>query len=290
MRAHLIGVALTVASVVFPTLCSAETIRVQAGKPREISFELVSGYMIVAEGSIGNLNHLKFVLDTGTTRTFIDLRLAKQLALPLESKVVLRFDTKIPVKSALLPSLTLGPLQGENLTVNVADLSHMGSSGTRMDAIVGLDLLESIPFQIDYRTMRVKFGPIPSLAERASMDIAPGLPVVSLGFQHAKSHLLIDTGARNIILYQERFYGPSCDWKIVGTERWADSIGGVITAKKGVFRGAAIGLDGGYHEAYLVHAPLNEALSSVDGILSPTAFGIRLIGFDFDNHIVTWTR
>jgi hypothetical protein len=133
MRAHLIGVALTVASVVFPTLCSAETIRVQAGKPREISFELVSGYLIVAEGSIGNLNHLKFVLDTGTTRTFIDLRLAKQLALPLESKVVLRFDTKIPVKSALLPSLTLGPLLGENLTVNVADLSHLGSSGTSHD-------------------------------------------------------------------------------------------------------------------------------------------------------------
>jgi hypothetical protein len=93
-----------------------------------------------------------------------------------------------------------------------------------------------------------------------------------------------------MILYQEKFHISPCDWKLVGNELWADSVGGVITAKKAVFRGAAFGLDRGYYEVYLVHAPLNELLSSVDGILSPTAFGIRLIGFDFDHRIVTWTR
>jgi hypothetical protein len=289
MRANFTWAALIVVLITFPTLSPAETVGLQADKSREISFQLVSGYLVVVEGAIGDIDHLKFILDTGATRSLIDLRLAKHLGLPLGSGVVLRLDTRVPIKSALLPNLTLGPLQGENLIVNVADLSHVGNSGARMDAIIGLDVLGSIPFQIDYKAMRVTFGPISSLAETASMDMVPGLPVVLLG-QHAKSHLLIDTGARNIILYQEKFHAPPSDWKLVGTELWADSVGGVVMAKKTVFHDAVIGFDRGYKEVYLVHAPLDEPLCRVDGILSPTAFGIRVIGFDFDRQIVTWTR
>jgi hypothetical protein len=175
MRANFIWAALIIVSIAFPTICPAETVELLAGKSREISFQLVSGYLIVVEGAVGDMDHLKFILDTGATRTLIDLRLAKKLELPLGSAVVLRFDTTVPVKSALLPDLTFGPLQGENLIVNVADLSHVGNPGARIDAIIGLDVLESIPFQIDYKAMRVKFGPISSLADTASMDIVPGL-------------------------------------------------------------------------------------------------------------------
>jgi len=40
----------------------------------------------------------------------------------------------------------------------------------------------------------------------------------------------------------------------------------------------------------MIHAPLDGPLSSTDGILSPVAFGIRKILFDFNHHIVTWVR
>jgi hypothetical protein len=40
----------------------------------------------------------------------------------------------------------------------------------------------------------------------------------------------------------------------------------------------------------VIHAPLDDPLSSTNAILSPVAFGIRQIGFDFNHHIVTWVR
>jgi hypothetical protein len=204
MRTHLLGAALFAVSLLFPLLCPAQSVALLGGRPLEIPFQLHSGYLVIVEGSIGPFGHLKFILDTGTTRTCIDRGLARQLALPLEAESVFRFDNQVRLNSTHLASLTLGPLQAENFIVNVADLSHVGISHAPIDAIIGLDVLESFPFQIDYEQMRVIFGPIPSLAESASMDAIPLLPVVSLDFNGFKSLWLIDTGAMKTVLFSEK--------------------------------------------------------------------------------------
>lgn len=98
---------------------------------------MTSGYLIVVQGSIADAQGLNFIIDTGTTRTCIDRRLAQKLALPLESQIVLRFGKPVRLNSAHLPSLGLGPLRVENLTINVADLSPLGqkihSSSQKVD-------------------------------------------------------------------------------------------------------------------------------------------------------------
>src|SRR6516165_10050258 len=165
MRTHLLGAALFAVSFLFPLLCPAQSVALLGGRPLEIPFQLSSGYLVIVEGSIGPFDRLKFILDTGTTRTCIDRRLARQLVLPLEVESVFRFDNQVRLNSTHLASLTLGPLQAENFSVNVADLSHVGIGRAPIDAIIGLDLLESSPYQIDYEQMRVTFGPIPSWAE-----------------------------------------------------------------------------------------------------------------------------
>ena len=283
MRTHLLGAALFAVSFLFPLLCPAQSVALLGGRPLEIPFQLSSGYLVIVEGSIGPFSHLKFILDTGTTRTCIDRRLAR----PLAELPGMRFTR---LNSTHLGSLALGPLQAENFSVNVADLSHVGISHAPIDAIVGLDILESFPFQIDYEQLRVTFGPIPSLAESASMDAIPWLPVVSLDFNGFKSLLLIDTGAVKTVLFSEKLRGPSYRWRFLGTETWADSLGGITKARKVVFRGAGMGPGRGFQEVYLIHAPTHDPLPMVNGILSPVAFGIRQIGFDFDRHVVTWTR
>ena len=290
MRTHLLVAAFVVMAIFHPPLSAAQSITLLTDQPHVIPFHLASGYLIVLETTIGNSEHLKFILDTGTTRTCIDRRLAQQLGLPLEPQAMLRFNRTVRLNSTHLPSLTLGPLKAENFTIYVADLSHVGRSATQIAGIVGLDLLESFPFQIDYEQMQIAFGPIPSLAESAAMDSVPWLPVVSLGFNSSKSRFLVDTGAHHIVLYYEKLQGPTYNWKLFGTELWGDSIGGLVQARKAVFKGVAFGSDRGYHEVYLIHAPLNDPLPTVDGILSPVALGIRQIGFDFNRHIVTWTR
>lgn len=290
MRNHLIGAAIVAVTIVFSSVCSAQSIAFWASRPHEVPFHLASGYLIVVEGSIASFDDLRFILDTGTTRTCIDRRLAQRLALPLEAEYVIRFGNRVRLNSTHLPSLTLGPLHAEKFTVNVADLSHVGDTGTQIDAIIGLDLLESFPFQIDYEQMRVTFGPILSLAESAPMDAVPLLPIISLDFNRSKSLMFIDTGTPKIVFYSEKLRGPSYRWKLLETEIWADSIGGITKARKAVFQGAAFGSSRGSQEVYLIHAPLHDPLPMVEGILSPVAFGIRRIGFDFDRHLVTWTR
>jgi hypothetical protein len=64
---------------------------------------------VIVEGSIGPFGHLKFIL-----------------ALPLEVQSVFRFDNQVRLNSTHLAHFTLGLLQAENFSVNVADLSHVG--------------------------------------------------------------------------------------------------------------------------------------------------------------------
>lgn len=288
MRTPLLAAALMAMVLACPAPSVAQLITLLGSRPPEVPFVLTSGYLIVVQGSIGGDQGLNFIIDTGTTRTCIDRRLAQKLALPLESDTAFRFGKPVRLNSARLPSLALGPLRVENLTINVADLSHLRVYGIQIDGMVGLDLLESFPFEIDYEQMRISFGVFQALGEKASMEVVPGLPVVSMEVGGVKCRVLIDTGARNIVFYSERLRS-GYHLKPAGSQIWADSIGGVIEAHKALLQGASVsGREA--KEVYLIHAPLDGPLSSTEGILSPVAFGIRQIAFDFDHHVVAWTR
>ena len=51
-------------------------------------FELVAGFLVVVDGQIGNLNGLKFILDTGATHSLIDQKVADRLQLPLAAESI----------------------------------------------------------------------------------------------------------------------------------------------------------------------------------------------------------
>src|SRR5207248_6456178 len=58
-----------------------------------IPFELSDGYLIVVEGRIERLGKLRFVLDTGATRSVVDRKIADRLRVPRrQGNRVLSFD------------------------------------------------------------------------------------------------------------------------------------------------------------------------------------------------------
>jgi predicted aspartyl protease len=289
MRTPVFAAAAMLMALTCLTSAAAQSVTFVANQPRQIPFELSSGYLIVVEGSIGDSERLRFVVDTGTTRTCVDRRLATKLALPLAPHTVFRFGQAIRLSSGTLPALSIGPLRAERFLVNVTDLSGLRVEGGQIDAIIGLDLLGVFPFEIDYKQMRISFGPLEPLAESASMEQIPWLPVVSLRVDQFTYRVLIDTGARNIVFYSERLKGAYHHLKKMDTQIWADSLGGRVEARRALFLGSSAS-NRVADEVYLVHAPLAGPLSSTDGVLSPVAFGIQQIGFDFTRHIVTWTR
>lgn len=173
------------------------------GKPTvnpTMPFELVSGFLVVVDGQIGNLDGLKFILDTGATHSLIDRRVADRLHLKRRSGEVISYDRYIPVEWAIIPELRVGPLRTETLRVMVVKLAEYSDFAKHADGIIGLDLLsQSKKFTIDYDTRTVSL----QLAEAGTTGRSSSpcfvIPLVVQGLQ---VNLAVDTGLQGIVLYK----------------------------------------------------------------------------------------
>ena len=133
-----------------PPLRSAETIA-------EVPFELYQHHLVVTKGSIGRLNGLNLLIDTGTIPSMVDGRIARKLHLQTEPSMLVAFGQQVPIQSAVLEGFRIGSLQSGPVPAGVGDLSYL--EGVRIDAIVGLDVLARTNFSIDYRTRVLNFAP-----------------------------------------------------------------------------------------------------------------------------------
>src|ERR1700677_4436074 len=174
---------------------SGETVRCQ----------LYQGYLIVAHGSIGAVKNLNIVLDTGTTPSLLDLRIARKLNLRGEDSVsIARLDRRTRAEETNLPSLEIGPLKRSNLRVVTADLSFYEKVlPVRIDAVVGLDVLGQRPFVIDYPARVIRFEPAPALEVSLPLRLDQGLAVFDAEIDHMPVHLLFDTGAGSMVLFNK---------------------------------------------------------------------------------------
>src|SRR5579864_7844268 len=86
----------------------------QSSRTTWMPIELKDGYLVLAKGSIGSLNNLTFLVDTGTSRTLMDARIAKQLRLTGVASKLTAFDRDVAVELVILPDLQLGAIHAES--------------------------------------------------------------------------------------------------------------------------------------------------------------------------------
>ena len=78
----------------------------------ELPFDLYDDHLIVVRGSIGRLDGLRFLIDSGSARTIIDRKIADKLHVPLLPGALKfqAFDEPGEAYRAAIPSLTYGPV------------------------------------------------------------------------------------------------------------------------------------------------------------------------------------
>jgi len=268
---------------VFISILEAQELGVPAVSST-IPFQLRSNFLVVVEGQVGELDGLKFILDTGATNTFIDQKLADRLRLRRHPGKITNFDREVAVDWAEIPDLRIGPYQAVNFRVMVAKLGKYSELAENVDGIIGLDLLgRSKKLFIDYEKRTVSWE---LSGDRAGGGPPPAyftIPVVVQGFP---MHLVIDTGFEVMLMYKDRLHKGVPGLRTEGDGIEVD-IGRLQTTQVKV---PGVRLFGAETVAtvFLADGPGTGNIPGIDGYLGVASLKAKRVEFDFADRILRW--
>jgi predicted aspartyl protease len=248
-----------------------------------LPFELVSDFVVVVHGQVGGLGGLRFILDTGSSHTVIDRRVAERLGLRRIPGRVTNFDRYIPVVWADVPQLRVGPIEATAFRVMVVNLSEYSAFGQEADGILGLDLLSrGKKLAIDYEKRLVSFDVDPQSKVGAHPPNGFVVPVVVQG---VPMRLLVDTGFRDILVYKERLRNGLPHLRIEGEPQKA-LIGRVQVTQVNLPGIQILGTDT-VTPVFLIDGPRTD-VGVVDGYLGPTSLHAKRLELDFTSNVLRW--
>jgi predicted aspartyl protease len=262
-----------------------------SGLPRpisEIPFKAYQTYLIVVDGRIGTREHQNLLLDTGSNPSMIDRSVSADLELKGISRDLSAFNKSVASESVVLSDLEFGPLRRRNLQVMVADFSAIDRElGTRIDAVVGLDVLGGTNFTIDYQKSRISFGAsrqphtAPLIAERQYI-------AVNLKNGGRQLHLLLDTGTPQLVLFENHLDGADFVWSnAVGS---GHNISGNVHFATVVLTDAKIGKENVGPQRASVVSSRKELQSDLDGLMGLSCLRPKRISFDFEHQTLGWSE
>ena len=275
------GILLFVATVSGSLLGAADASSVNS---TTVPFELGSDFLVIVNGRVGQLNGLRFILDTGSSRTVIDESVALRLRLPRRPGKITNFDRDIAIERAEIAELQAGPIRAARANVIVANLKDYSEFARGVDGIIGLDLLSlGKKLSIDYQRQVVSFdaasgpdgGPAPSRSF-----------VVPIAVQGVRMSLLVDTGLRGFFLYKDRLQKGLPNVRTEGAPRPA--VIGRLHATEVNLPGVKIVGPETVATVFLIDRPENGDPSGIDGYLGPLSLHARRIELDFAGHRLRW--
>ena len=255
------------------------------GPSPAIPFQLERGHLVIVEGSLGQLTGRRLIVDTGSSPTILDVRIAQELKLQGSLSRLELFNGSSLARTSILPSLTLGPVTARSLPVLVSDLSFVQRDlGIRIDAIIGLDVLRT-SFVIDYESRVIRFGSLPWLPESVPFASAPPLVTVKMQVQGEPARVLVDTGASGLLLFRKP---RGFDLQSAKRLQTADNLSGSFEREQVEVSDLRLGSsDLGRRIAYVANA--RESVSrDYDGLMGIPALGIKQIAFDFERGVLSW--
>jgi hypothetical protein len=269
---------------IFLVPCCCAQVSPSLADNRTLPFELRNGFLIVVHGSIGDFKDLNFLLDTGSTHTVVDRRIAAKIGSHQRSGHVFTFHRYTSVEWSTFPDISFGPVITSQATLMVADLSGVSELADGIDAIIGLDLLRlNSRLLIDYDRRTVTFFK----SFNSSYEKDPDCLTVQIRIQNQPVRLIVDKGLQGILLYEakirERF-------STLHTEHKRAGYIGSLHVKLAEVPGIALGAQSEETTVSFVDQRLDNPMVGIDGYLGLDTLKARKIEFDFDSNALRWQR
>jgi predicted aspartyl protease len=255
-----------------------------------VHFDLYRDYLIVVRGSAGPLKGLNFLLDTGASPTVLDRRVAEKLHLEQLPASIAVVGGSVEAAQATAPDLEVGPARRDNFHVLVEDLSFFQKAfPVRIDAVVGLDLLGQSAFEIDYTARAIRFDPVSPLKNSLPLRLQAGLPIVEAELNHLSVHLLLDTGASSLILFEPSTPRPPSPMRVSEVRPTPGTIG-EFDRKQIWLDSLRLGeAEFGKEPAFLVKGTADRS-QNFDGLISPAVLGITKLSIDLGRGVFAFSR
>jgi hypothetical protein len=252
-----------------------------------LPFTLVDGYLIVVEGRIGAHRHLKLVLDTGSTHSVLRSDLTGVERFVRRPVRIVNLEQVVKEELAEVSDFELGPLQIALLPMLVHDLNYLRKIVPGVDGVIGLDVLRSTSFSIDFGRRRIAFGSSPTLRNSATMEHHGVYLAVDVLMLNRPVHLLLDTGVRTILLYGDRMGNRlpqmRVEEQILGTSLSGAASLQVIDLPRMQLNGTDLN-----RRAVLLRDSPAGFLPQLDGYLALKALGAHTFSFNFDKGLFSW--
>jgi predicted aspartyl protease len=252
-----------------------------SGIPAEIPFRLVQGFGIVVQGGIGHLTNLNFLVDTGAVPSVLSEKVASRIGITGVTGAFALLHNNIQAQYVTLDDLHFGSIRATGVAMVVVDLARFERLlGTRIDAIIGLDVLGSQNFSIDYKHRKIMPGLLGSARHVVPVEIltSSGAPywVLPLNLGGHIFRVLLDTGANQLALFAGHAPKPVRDLPAEATTQPVRPLlltMGDMPLKKQL--------------AVVLDEPPG-VLQQLDGLLGPTALEITRIEFDWEHQCLRW--
>jgi hypothetical protein len=148
------------------------------------------------------------VVDTGTSPSVLNTRLAKRMGLEVRVGKLVAAGKPVEVEQIVLPELALGPIEVTSLRMNVMDLSPWEKDlGTEVAGLIGMDVLGRTNFRLDYEKRQLEFGGKAEEGIAVGYDHASGVALAEATLQGRRVRLIVDTGSDLVVVYGENWDG-----------------------------------------------------------------------------------
>ncbi len=251
------------------------------GPSDRIPFHLVEGHILVTASLTGG-DILTFAVDTGTTYTMIDSRVARDYGLKKGKAVTVDvIGKRVNVYETQIPRICFGSTCFESVSARICDLSRF----SHLDGLLGLEVFRRGGLTLNFTENYLEFHATDGLASSQKfVGVLPFVPI-RVQCQDQTLVLMLDSAGIDLILFEERIKNL-VTLERTGASRRVQGAGASARVEAVLTPDLSVGhLELKNRTAYLWTKPNSKR---IHGIVGVAGLGLKQLSLDFEDHRVSW--